>query len=564
MDISNIFKQFIAPDQLTAAAPGTAHTATNPNLVIARVVEAIDPQTVVLEIANKLLQVKTEVPLIAGQQLILRVVSSDTQMLLQVVSETNAQVTEGLQINQALRNALPQQQSLTKLVQEILQILTPHAAQQPSPHAQAVSVISQQFSQHALPAQQLTTARGVQDAVKNSGMFLEHRLALALTANPAESPSHIAQYDLKAALLRLVQQLQSSTPAARSQPENATPAAVATTPSGITQSLPLPTATTPPTLSPSPSAPASGAPVVTTPPSNSGALSPLPHNTATTPAQHEQLPNIKIVITGPENSTPASPPTLASDARGVPEADAPPPRSTVTPQVPTPAANPQAPTPALRTLIPPVEPSMAPVRTPSATVVAPNDAVTDTPPTATSMDVTAEASRAAERTPKHTAVSTEDLQFATLTKTAEGTLARQQVHQLAALDAQHQQQTMWTLEMPVSLNQQIHTLRMRIEEENTRRDHTGRAPYNVTLAMDFEPLGPLSARITLLDKQVSVVFFAERQTTLAKALEELAQLREALANNGLSVQHLQCVAGVAPTLIDPPLPLGKSILDIKA
>ena len=538
---------------------------------MARVVETLDPHTVILEIANKLIQAKTEVPLFNGQQLSLRILNAGATLVLQIMPQITAQQTEALQRMQALLNVLPQQQSLEKLVQDVFAMLKALDTTQATPQLKALNDATQQFTQQAVPAHQLTTAKGVQDAVRNSGIFLEHRLAQALSSTATETPATISTTDFKAALLRLVQQLQPSPPttpattptsspknALAMAPEASTTAAEAA-PEAVTPHLTTRPATAPPApIEPLP--PKASALAPTTPATN-----PAPAATATQTAPASATPtrDIPVVIVGPTTTpetTDAVARTTTSKDRAFPSGATA--KATITNDTPLPTHQAGGVVPAPRTQVPPViaasaNQSTTPINTNAPRATA--DAFVDTPPKNAKMPTPD-----TKKLKPHTRATHDEAIFTAVTKSAEGALARQQVHQLAALTAHQNQQTVWTFELPVQLSQQLHTLRMRIEEDTTRRDAQGRAPFCVTLATDIEPLGPLSARISLLDKNVSVVFYAERAPTLVKAQTELAKLRGALAANGLEVQHLHCLAGSVADQTDPPLPMGKSMLDIKA
>lgn len=137
---------------------------------------------------------------------------------------------------------------------------------------------------------------------------------------------------------------------------------------------------------------------------------------------------------------------------------------------------------------------------------------------------------------------------AELTHQAEGTLARLQLNQLAALPTAGQPAPLWTLELPVRHDDRTEILHLRIEQDpssHTSSD-TPKNAWTISLAVDMDKLGPLHARITLVDQQVSATLWAERDSTVTLLDQHINELRRDLDHAGLKTGAIRCRQGEAP------------------
>jgi flagellar motor switch/type III secretory pathway protein FliN len=129
-------------------------------------------------------------------------------------------------------------------------------------------------------------------------------------------------------------------------------------------------------------------------------------------------------------------------------------------------------------------------------------------------------------------------------KQVEGALARVELGQLASLRSDDAHAQMWLLELPVRApDGETDVLQLRIQQEAAGAP--GEQPvWAVSLAFDLAELGPVRARIAVRGEQVSTLFYAEREATVARVRSELGDLEEALTERGLSIGSLGCRAGV--------------------
>ena len=151
------------------------------------------------------LRARTPLALEAGRSLTLQVVESGDTPKLKIVppQPAAAERTEDQVIQQALREFLPKRQPATELATTLDRLLQSApgsaAAKLPEPVRAAAAGLAQALPQPS----RLADAEGLQQAVRDSGLFLEARLATALPAQARE----LATADVKGRLLVLVDAL---------------------------------------------------------------------------------------------------------------------------------------------------------------------------------------------------------------------------------------------------------------------------------------------------------------------------------------------------------------------
>lgn len=163
----------------------------------ARVVTVESAQRVLLDIAGQQFHAQTGMKLVPGQILELVVMRPGTPPLLQLA--TTARTAEKLV--QALRQALPQQVPLSETIHNFRQLMT--AGGQALPPAIAAQIQAWLARLPGLAG--LSRGDGLQQAVRDSGLFLEALLVQAIQTGGITTP---LPDDLKARLLQLAEQLQ--------------------------------------------------------------------------------------------------------------------------------------------------------------------------------------------------------------------------------------------------------------------------------------------------------------------------------------------------------------------
>lgn len=152
---------------------------------------------------------------------------------------------------------------------------------------------------------------------------------------------------------------------------------------------------------------------------------------------------------------------------------------------------------------------------------------------------------------------------AELQRQTEGSLARVQLHQLAALPDGAGGQPVWLLELPIRHDAQIDLFHLRIARDGQHRadEPSAAQPWSVNLAFDLPGLGPVQARVSIQGEQVSTRFWAERPGTVQAFNTHFDVLRANLRQAGLGVGEIACHPGPAPT---PPSTLRPPLMDIHA
>lgn len=139
----------------------------------------------------------------------------------------------------------------------------------------------------------------------------------------------------------------------------------------------------------------------------------------------------------------------------------------------------------------------------------------------------------------------------TLAHQVESGLARIQLGQLASVPSTPDARPLWMLELPVRNGSDTNVFHLQIDQEGSRGGRDAPTPmWSVTLAFDLAALGPVRARVTVVDKQVSVGIWTEHESTAQLFDRHLQTLGTRLQESGLRVGHLTCQTG-APQQPEP-------------
>ncbi len=147
---------------------------------------------------------------------------------------------------------------------------------------------------------------------------------------------------------------------------------------------------------------------------------------------------------------------------------------------------------------------------------------------------------------------------------AEGSLARVHLNQLASLPADEGNRQVWQFEVPVKHQDHVDSFLIRLEQEQTRNKGDDTKPiWYVTLSFDIEPLGPVKAKISMHENEVSTIFLAEKAESAELLNKRMAELSKAFTDSGLSVGKLLASHGDAQPE-KPQHSINTSLLDEKA
>ncbi len=169
---------------------------------------------------------------------------------------------------------------------------------------------------------------------------------------------------------------------------------------------------------------------------------------------------------------------------------------------------------------------------------------------------------------KHTNIQTSPSSTAdlinNLLKAIESALARTQLHQLNTLADLETGKLAWTLELPIRLKEDVDIVKMRIQRDANNSDEEQSLPISITISVDLPNTGPITAKITLLNSDVSIGFWAERNPIFSLIENNVEELQTRLHDSGLNTCEINCHQGIISDDLDPEPPATDGLLDIQA
>lgn len=134
------------------------------------------------------------------------------------------------------------------------------------------------------------------------------------------------------------------------------------------------------------------------------------------------------------------------------------------------------------------------------------------------------------------------LDVETISKQIESAVARIEVNQARIVTTNETQVPVWTIESPIKDNPDHDSLRLEIQPDNTNEsDNEKQNGWTVNLKIDFERLGSISAKISLLDKEITASLWSENNTFADLINENLNVLDKQIERAGLTVNKLTCL-----------------------
>lgn len=134
-----------------------------------------------------------------------------------------------------------------------------------------------------------------------------------------------------------------------------------------------------------------------------------------------------------------------------------------------------------------------------------------------------------------------------LLREVESTLARVQLNQLSMLrepDTSNPTSQVWLTDVPIRDKQQLQWLQLQIERrKNAGNDDETDDHWQVTLNLETLTLGQLQAAISMQNSQVQVILTAQSAATLNLLEQDLDWLHEKLAALDLNVTQCRCRLG---------------------
>lgn len=149
----------------------------------------------------------------------------------------------------------------------------------------------------------------------------------------------------------------------------------------------------------------------------------------------------------------------------------------------------------------------------------------------------------------------------TLRHLVEDALATVRWQQMSSLPEEPGRGPLWHVGLPLRTPDETPaTLWLRAEREANGREAEA-SRWTIDLSLAIEPLGPLHARLSLLDERLSATLWAEREDTAALLARHLDRLGAGLERAGVAVAHLAAKTGRPATPADQPAPPLPALLD---
>ncbi|VAW87269.1 hypothetical protein MNBD_GAMMA16-369 [hydrothermal vent metagenome] len=101
----------------------------------------------------------------------------------------------------------------------------------------------------------------------------------------------------------------------------------------------------------------------------------------------------------------------------------------------------------------------------------------------------------------------------------------------------------YLFELPVKNQNGIDLINLKLEQENSKQGNNKQQGWNITLAFDFEELGPVYAHIILRGKKVNTNITAEQGKTKLLFEKHIDKLKESLTTAGLEIDNICCSQG---------------------
>ncbi len=130
----------------------------------------------------------------------------------------------------------------------------------------------------------------------------------------------------------------------------------------------------------------------------------------------------------------------------------------------------------------------------------------------------------------------------TLSKQVESSIARVEVNQSKAIVTHDNQSPVWSIELPVKDKQDIDLLQLDIQaDKDSNSDNEKDQLWTVNLKIDFENIGSISARLSLVDKEVNATLWSENETLSGLINNNLNLLNNQIEKQGLSAGKIVCL-----------------------
>ena len=154
-------------------------------------------------------------------------------------------------------------------------------------------------------------------------------------------------------------------------------------------------------------------------------------------------------------------------------------------------------------------------------------------------------------------VSKNDIE--SISKKVESSIARIEVNQSKAVVTNDNQVPTWSIELPVKDKHDIDLLKLGIHsDKDSKSENESAQLWTVNLNIIFENIGSLSAKVSLIDKEVSATLWSENNDLNELINNHLPKLNKQIERCGLSAGKIVCLEG-APSEQENELPMNNLI-----
>jgi Flagellar hook-length control protein FliK len=130
----------------------------------------------------------------------------------------------------------------------------------------------------------------------------------------------------------------------------------------------------------------------------------------------------------------------------------------------------------------------------------------------------------------------------TIGKQVESSIARIEVNQSKAVVTHDNQAPFWSIEMPVKDKQDIDLLKLNIHaDKDSNSDSNEVQVWSTSLTINFENIGSISAKLSIIDKEVNATLWSESETLNDLINNNLSVLNKQIEKCGLSTGKIICL-----------------------
>ncbi len=130
----------------------------------------------------------------------------------------------------------------------------------------------------------------------------------------------------------------------------------------------------------------------------------------------------------------------------------------------------------------------------------------------------------------------------TINKQIESSIARIEVNQSKAIITHDNKTPIWSIEIPVKDKQDIDLVKLDIQaDEESKNENENEKLWAANLKIDFENIGTVSAKLSIIDKEVNATLWSENEILNELINDNLFLLNNQIEKCGLSTGKIICL-----------------------